>query len=109
MRSHAGLGPAEDCVATVEPVQRRAARPGGTLVTGKTIAIPEVSTPSTLHDIAADRGHIAQLSRGGQQQTFDHYRSATAHSRMCSHITHSRQGPDVQAPVGANIYRIHCG
>jgi hypothetical protein len=28
---------------------------------------------------------------------------------MCSHITHSRQGSDVQAPVGVSIYRIHCG
>jgi len=28
---------------------------------------------------------------------------------MCSHITHSRQGSDVQAPVGTNNYRIHCG
>jgi hypothetical protein len=28
---------------------------------------------------------------------------------MCSHITHSRQGAYVQAPVGASINCVHCG
>ena len=64
MRGDAGVGGAEDRVHAVEAVDaRRSPAPRLPLVAARG-AVVEVVAPRPLHQVAADRGHVADLAGG---------------------------------------------
>src|SRR5438128_6303398 len=77
------------------------------LVAGKTVGVSEVSASGTLHDVAADRGHVAQLTRRGEQQALRNDWTTLAYGRMCRHIAHSCKRAYTQAAVRPRGHVCH--
>ena len=99
MRRDAVVGPSEDGMIAIEPKTRRTARARPSLVAGEIILIAEVCAASSLHDVPANGGHISELARCGEQETFCNYRETRAYVRVRRNITHPRQGAYAQPTV----------
>src|SRR5215218_241928 len=65
MRGDAARRGSEDCVHPIDAVDRITPRPRAPLVTLRGLVV-EVGTAGSLHQVAADRGHVANLSRGAE-------------------------------------------
>ena len=99
MRSHTIIRPPKDCVIAIDTVESRAARAGPPLVAREIILVAKIGTTRTLHNVAAHRGHVSQLSRCGEQQTFSYDRVAMPHFHMGGDITHSSKCTNAQPSI----------
>ncbi len=68
VQGDAVLARSQDGVAAVEPSDGGAAHPRYALVAGRSCVV-EIATPSPLHQITADRRHIAELRRCAGQDS----------------------------------------
>ena len=81
---------AKDGVATIDAVDGGAARSGIALV-ASCIEAAEIGAAHALQEVAADRGHVAQLRRGALDQGFDDQRLRLPRGGIGGHVRHPRQ------------------
>ena len=96
---HTVIGPSEDRVIAIDAVERRAAGARPSLVAGRIILVAEIRAARSLHDVAAHRGHVSELSRCGEQQSLGDDRKAPAYLRVRGYIAHPSQCADAQATL----------
>jgi hypothetical protein len=60
----------------------------------------EIRTAHTLQEIAADRGHVAQLRRGAFEQRLDEQRLCSGDGRIGGDLRHAGERADDQAAGG---------
>jgi hypothetical protein len=94
----AGVAGAEDGVAAVDSLERRAAAARLTLVARRR-DVTEVAAPRALQQVPADARHVAQLSRGAQLQRLRDHRVVLPHGGIGRDVTHPLQRTDVQTLV----------
>ncbi len=92
---------AEDRQHPVLAVDRRTAGARDALVAGET-SVAEVAAACTLQQVAAHRGHVADLRRGGGQQRLRQHRPASHHVAVLGHVGHAGQWFQVQ-PIGVGV------
>src|SRR5215471_13989820 len=103
VRRNAVIGPAEDRMAAIEAMKRRAAGAWPTLVAWKPVLVAEIRAARSLHDVAADRRHVAELARGGEQQGLGDNGELLPDVAVGRHVAHSRKCADVQPAVRSEI------
>lgn len=97
------LARAENRMLALHAVARGAARAGVALVAGVEADVVEVMAARALHQIAADRRHIAQLRRGAGQQRGLQQRIVRAHQRMICGIGIADHRANADAAIGRCI------
>ncbi len=95
----ARVGPTEDGVVAVEPVHCRAAGAGLPLIARQGVLIAKIGAARALHDIAANRGHIAELTRCCQEKGFGDDREPIPDLAISRHIAHAGEGTNAKAAV----------
>ncbi len=98
MGSDACVARAEHGVAAVDPLQRRAAAAGLTLVARRR-DVAEVAAPGALQQVAADARHVAQLGRRAQLQRLRDHRVVLPHGGIGGYVAHPFERTDVQPLV----------
>src|SRR5216683_7514714 len=98
MSCDAVLTGTQDCVYAIVTIDGGAPRSGIALVTGIR-SIPKVITASTLKEIAACGGHIAELRRRARKQRLREHRIDLLNDRVVGKITIANHGPDSHASV----------
>ena len=98
MRGDAGFARAEDGVHAVEPGDRGAAAAGLALVAGRR-GVVEVIAAGALQQVAAGRGHVAQLRRGAGEDRAGQQRIALGDQRVIGEVGIRHQRADAQAAV----------
>jgi hypothetical protein len=109
MGGDASVGPSEDRMSAIETGQSRTPGAGPPLVARKVIAVPEVGAACALHDIAPDRGHVAELTGRSEQQAFCDHRKAAADLRVGRHVAHPGERADANAAIRQWIDPRHAG
>ena len=93
MRCDAMIARAENGVAGIEAIDRGATGARSALVAGR-IEHPEIGAADALEQVAADRGHVAQLRRGALDQAFSDQRVQALHVGMSGDIGHAGKRAD---------------
>ena len=96
MRRDTGLAGAEDCVHPIETLDRRTTATGFALVARRRGVI-EIIAARPLQQVAAGRGHVAQLLRGARQDRAGQQRIALLNQRVTGEIAVRHQRADPQA------------
>src|SRR5262249_56611431 len=86
-----------------EAMKRRAAGAWPTLVARKPVLVAEIRAARSLHDVAADRRHVAELARGGEQQGLGDNGELLPDVAVGRHLAHSRKRADAQPAVRPEI------
>jgi hypothetical protein len=107
MSGDARLGPAEDCVVAIEPLQCRAAGARPALIANSNVGAPEVCATRALHDVACHRRHVSELARSGEQQGLSEDGKAPAHLFVSRHVAHPRKSADPEAAIGQRLDFCH--
>ena len=98
MRSDARLRAAEDGVHAVLAIDRRAAAAGIALVARRERQLAEVRAARALHQVAADRRHVAQLRRGAGEQRLRDDREALWRTSGCGATSLMRASAPMRIP-----------
>ena len=93
MRRDAMIARAENRVAGIEAIDRGATGARGALVAGR-VEHPEIGAADALEQVAADRGHVAQLRRGALDQAFGDQRLQALHVGIGGDIRHAGERAD---------------
>src|SRR3981189_2644539 len=96
---HTGFGPSENRVISIKAVERRTAGAPVPLVAAATNLVAEIGAASALHDVAADRRHIAQLAGCGEQQCLGNDRESPTHLCVGRHVAHPCQCSNAPPPL----------
>ena len=86
----------------LKPVERGAAAPGVALVAGGD-PVAQVRAARALEQVAAHRGHVAQLLGGAEVQRLGDRREALDHPRLAGDVAHARERADAQTAVGERL------
>jgi hypothetical protein len=97
-RRHAMAAGAENGVPGIEPLDCGATGVRGPLI-ARRIEHPEIGAADALEQVAADRGHVAQLRRGTLDQAFGNERLQALDIGMRRDVGHARERADHQ--IGA--------
>ncbi len=90
------LGNAQHRMQAVETADGLAPRAGPTLVAGPPCRIAEIGAAGALQDVAAERGHVADLGARRQRQGLGDHRIILDHGRVIGGFGHAYQGAQVQ-------------
>ena len=97
MNGDAAFARAENGVDAVLAFERGAARAGLALVAGGERGVVKVMAARSLQEVAAHRGHVAQLRRGAGEERLGKQRIARTHERMACRRAVADHGADAQA------------
>jgi hypothetical protein len=103
MGGDTSVRPPEDGVIAIHAVKRGAARTRAPFVAREAILVAEIGASRALHDVAANRRHVAQLSGCGEQQRLREDRKAGADLRMRGHVAHAGERTDPQTTVRQRV------
>src|ERR1700736_6082068 len=105
MRGDAGLARSEDRVDPVDAVDGGAAAAGFALVAGRRGVI-KIEAARPLQQVAAGRGHIAQLLRGPGQDRTRQYWIAPFDQRVIGKVAVRYERADAQASLRGLLNRV---
>ena len=91
----------------IKAVERRTAGAPASLIAAAIGLVAEICAASPLHDVAADRSHIAQLAGCAEQQCLGNDREASTYLRIGGHVAHPGQRSDAHATSGQRFDPRH--
>src|SRR3984893_17903244 len=92
------LARAEDCVHSIDAVDRRAAAAGFALIAWG-CGVVEIKAARSLQQVASGRGHVAQLLRSSGENGAAQQRIARLDLRVVRKVAVGNQGADAQAAI----------